>query len=100
MTVAPSNLVTVSSAEHFTSLMSADLNRVSLLNFWASWAEPCEQMNAVVTELAEKFPQVLCLMVSRLEARQVGAVGRKEMRGCREVHTFSPCAETPSRTLD
>lgn len=44
--------------------MSSDLNRVSLLNFWASWAEPCEQMNAVVRELAEKFPQVLCLMVS------------------------------------
>jgi hypothetical protein len=64
MTVSPSNLVTITSAEHFTELMSSDLNRVSLLNFWASWAEPCEQMNAVVQELAEKFPQVLCLMVS------------------------------------
>lgn len=65
MTVLPSNLVTVTSSEHFTSLMSADLNRVSLLNFWASWAEPCEQMNAVVQELAQKFPQVLCLNVGR-----------------------------------
>ena len=64
MTVTPTNLVTVSSAEQFTALMSADLDRVSLLNFWASWAEPCEQMNSVVRELAEKFPQVLCLMVS------------------------------------
>lgn len=61
---APTNLVTVDSPEHFTSLMSADLNRVSLLNFWAPWAEPCEQMNAVVKELAQKYPQVLCLMVS------------------------------------
>lgn len=61
---APTNLVTVDSPEHFTSLMSADLNRVSLLNFWAPWAEPCEQMNTVVKELAQKYPQVLCLMVS------------------------------------
>lgn len=59
----PSNLVTVTSPDHFTTLMSSDLNRVSLLNFWASWAEPCEQMNGVVRELAEKYPHVLCLMV-------------------------------------
>lgn len=74
MTVTtPSNLVTITSADHFTTLMSSDLNRVSLLNFWASWAEPCEQMNAVVEELAEKFPQVLCLMVSAYEFLRVTA---------------------------
>lgn len=60
-----SNLVHVTSAEHFTTLMSEDLTRVSLLNFWASWAEPCEQMNAVVKEIAEKYRHILCLMVSK-----------------------------------
>lgn len=66
------NLVDVSSPEHFKSLLEADLNRVSLLNFWASWAEPCAQMNEVVRELAEKFPSVLCLMVSLTSPIDVG----------------------------
>ncbi|EPQ26362.1 uncharacterized protein PFL1_06010 [Pseudozyma flocculosa PF-1] len=60
---APSNLVEVTSPEHFTELMQADLTRVSLLNFWAPWAEPCKQMNDVVKELALKYPQVLCLVI-------------------------------------
>jgi thioredoxin-like negative regulator of GroEL len=59
-----SNLVHVTSPEHFTEQMQADLARVSLLNFWAPWAEPCGQMNAVVEELAAKYPQLLVLMVS------------------------------------
>ncbi|KAN0061918.1 glutaredoxin [Thecaphora frezii] len=59
----PSNLVEVASPEHFTDLMQRDLTRVSLLNFWAPWAEPCKQMNEVVKELAAKYPQVLCLMI-------------------------------------
>ncbi|KAH9948577.1 glutaredoxin [Amylocystis lapponica] len=60
---APSNLVEVSSAEHFQSLLSADLERVSLINFWAPWAEPCKQMNEVVIELARKYPHILGLQV-------------------------------------
>ena len=60
----PSNLVEVTSPEHFTDLMQQDLERVSLLNFWAPWAEPCKQMNEVVEELAAKYPNVLCLVVS------------------------------------
>lgn len=62
--MSSSNLVHVTSPEHFTEQMSADLARVSLLNFWAPWAEPCGQMNAVVEELAAKYPQLLVLMVS------------------------------------
>ncbi|PWN41273.1 glutaredoxin [Ceraceosorus guamensis] len=58
-----SNLVVVGSPEQFTSLMQEDLNRVSLLNFWAPWAEPCEQMNKVVEELAVKWPAVLVLQI-------------------------------------
>lgn len=67
----PSNLVNITSPDHFTTLMSSDLNRVSLLNFWASWAEPCEQMNAVVKELAEKYSDILCLNIEAEEQPDV-----------------------------
>ncbi|SNX86231.1 probable glutaredoxin [Melanopsichium pennsylvanicum] len=59
----PSNLVEVTSPEHFTEIMQQDLTRVSLLNFYAPWAEPCKQMNEVVKEIAIKYPQVLCLVI-------------------------------------
>ncbi|KAJ7680065.1 glutaredoxin [Mycena rosella] len=58
-----SNLVTVTDAAHFQALLSADLSRVSLLNFWAPWAAPCAQMNDVVQELAKKHPALLALNV-------------------------------------
>ena len=53
----------VKSPDHFKTLLSADLNRVSLVNFWAPWAAPCVQMNAVVEELSKKYPQALVLQV-------------------------------------
>lgn len=62
-TSAPSNFNVVTSAEHFQTLLSADLERVSLINFWAPWAEPCKQMNEVVVELAKKHPELLVLQV-------------------------------------
>lgn len=65
----PSNLVEVTSPEHFTEIMQQDLNRVSLLNFYAPWAEPCKQMNEVVKEIAIKYPQVLCLVVSTVSVQ-------------------------------
>lgn len=61
---AATNLVSIDSPEHFTSVMSADLERITLLNFWAPWAEPCQQMNEVVKELAGKYPKVMFLNVS------------------------------------
>ncbi|TFK93787.1 glutaredoxin [Polyporus arcularius HHB13444] len=60
---APSNFHDVQSPEHFQSLLSQDLQRVSLINFWAPWAAPCKQMNEVVLELAKKYPQILVLQV-------------------------------------
>lgn len=63
MAAAPTNLVTIDSPEHFTTVMKSDLNRVTLLNFWAPWAEPCQQMNQVVSELAAKYPQAMFLQV-------------------------------------
>ncbi|KAH7867978.1 thioredoxin-like protein [Lentinula edodes] len=58
-----SNYHEVTSPSHFQQLLSSDLNRVSVLNFWAEWAEPCKQMNAVTVELANKYPSVLFLQI-------------------------------------
>ncbi|KAJ7982827.1 glutaredoxin [Mycena polygramma] len=66
-----SNLVSVTDAAHFQSLLSADLNRVSLINFWAPWAAPCAQMNAVVAELAKKHPAILALNVEAEEQSDI-----------------------------
>ncbi|KAJ7278229.1 putative glutaredoxin [Mycena rebaudengoi] len=63
MAASTSNLVTVQSATHFQELLSADLSRVSLINFWAPWAGPCAQMNQVVEELAKKHSSILALNV-------------------------------------
>ncbi|KLO17355.1 glutaredoxin [Schizopora paradoxa] len=62
---APSNLIDVSSSSQFQSLLSSDLNRVSVLYFWASWAEPCKAMSAVVREIAAKYPALMVLEVER-----------------------------------
>lgn len=66
-TLAPtptmSNFFEVESPENFQELLSQDLQRVSLINFWAPWAEPCKQMNEVVQELAVKYPRLLVLQV-------------------------------------
>ena len=57
------NLHQVKSSEHFKDLLSADLQRISLLYFWAPWAEPCKQMTEVVRELARKYPTLLSLQI-------------------------------------
>lgn len=61
--MAPKNLHEVASVEQFQSLLSEDLNRVSVLNFWAPWAEPCEAFNKVVAGEAEQYPNQLFLNV-------------------------------------
>ena len=53
----------VTSPTNFQELLSADLNRVSVINFWAPWAEPCKQMNEVIKELSKKYQQTLFLQV-------------------------------------
>ncbi|TDL25551.1 glutaredoxin [Rickenella mellea] len=58
-----SNFFEVSSPSHFQTLLSEDLQRVSLINFWAPWAEPCKHMNEVVLELSKKYPTILVLQV-------------------------------------
>ncbi|KXN91752.1 Glutaredoxin-3 [Leucoagaricus sp. SymC.cos] len=61
------NLHQVANTPHFQELLSEDLNRVSLIYFWASWAKPCEQMTEVVQELAKKYAKLLFLQVEAEE---------------------------------
>jgi thioredoxin-like negative regulator of GroEL len=58
-----SNLYQVESSDQFQQLLSADLERVSLLYFWTEWAAPCKQMTQVVVELSEKYPKLLSLQI-------------------------------------
>ena len=66
-----SNVVAITSPDMFTSLMQQDLNRVTLLNFWAPWAQPCEPMMAAVRDLAVKYPHVLFMNIEAEEQPDV-----------------------------
>lgn len=57
------NIHQVESSDRFRELLSEDLQRVSLLYFWAPWAEPCKQMTEVVDELSRKYPKLLSLKI-------------------------------------
>lgn len=58
-----SNSTSVTSPAHLQELLGADLTKVSVLYFRADWAEPCEQMDVVVEQLAGKWSSVLFLSV-------------------------------------
>lgn len=66
-----SNVYDVTSPAHFQELLSKDLSRVSLLNFWAPWAEPCVQMNAEVVKLAQQHQNVLVLNIEAEEQADI-----------------------------
>ena len=68
---SPSNLYTITSSTHFQELLSQDLNRISLLNFWAPWAEPCGQVNEEVKKLAAKHSNLLVLNVEAEEQQDI-----------------------------
>ena len=67
----PANVVAITSPDMFTDLMQQDLERVTLLNFWAPWAQPCEQMNQAVLEFAARYPKVLFMNVEAEEQPDV-----------------------------
>lgn len=55
----------VTSPAHLQSILSRDLALVSVLYFRADWAQPCEQMDLVVEQLAKRWTNVEFLSVSR-----------------------------------
>ena len=66
-----SNLYNVNSPSHFQELLSLDLSRVSLLNFWAPWADPCVQVNEEAKKLAETYPNLLVLNIEAEEQADI-----------------------------
>jgi thiol-disulfide isomerase/thioredoxin len=66
-----SNLITINSPEQFKEVLSKDLEKISVLDFWATWAQPCEKMNQVIKEASEKYRNVLFLMVSDSSFRYI-----------------------------
>ncbi|GAA5889580.1 hypothetical protein JCM6882_007075 [Rhodosporidiobolus microsporus] len=58
-----SNYHKVDSPTHLQTLLSADLQRVSVLYFRADWAEPCKTMDSVTVELAKRWESVLFLSI-------------------------------------
>ncbi|WFD35401.1 glutaredoxin [Malassezia cuniculi] len=66
-----SNIVVIESPEQFTQLMQADLERITLLNFWAPWAQPCESVNAAIPALAAQNPSVLFMNIEAEEQPDV-----------------------------
>lgn len=73
--MSSTNLYEISSPSQFQELLAADLNRVSLINFWAPWAAPCKQMNEVVEELAKRYPTALFLQVQNQHVSFILIVG-------------------------
>ncbi|KAF7972227.1 hypothetical protein HWV62_18628 [Athelia sp. TMB] len=62
-TPAPANFHEITSVAQFQATMQAGLARISLVSFWAPWAEPCTPMTALVRELAGKYPDIQVLHV-------------------------------------
>ena len=67
----PANLVAITSSDNFMELMQQDLERVTLLNFWASWAAPCETLNEAMSNFAAQYPNVLFMNVEAEEQPEV-----------------------------
>ncbi|KAG1056039.1 hypothetical protein G6F43_002039 [Rhizopus delemar] len=61
-----SNLIEIRSDAQFNELVGKK-DLVFILNFWASWAEPCQQMNEVFAELSTKFPALQFLKIEAEE---------------------------------
>jgi thioredoxin-like negative regulator of GroEL len=88
------NIYQVESSDQFQQLLSADLERVSLLYFWTEWAAPCEQMTRVVAELSKKYPKLLFLQIQAETQSEIS-----ESFNIESVPTFVLLRVRPSRVF-
>jgi len=66
------NFHDVTSPDELKSLLSQDLQRVSLLSFWAPMeGNPCEQTNKVVVALSEQHKNILVLSIQAVEQEEI-----------------------------
>ncbi|KAJ3181928.1 Glutaredoxin 3 [Gaertneriomyces sp. JEL0708] len=54
MSATKHNVNTPNDETHLQGLLTS--RRISVLNFWATWAEQCKDMNEVFAELSRKYP--------------------------------------------
>ncbi|CAO0799449.1 unnamed protein product [Mucor circinelloides] len=56
----------ITTERQFKRLVSKN-DTINVLNFWATWAEPCKQMNQVFSELADKYPSLTYIQIEAEE---------------------------------
>ncbi|KAK9766597.1 glutaredoxin [Basidiobolus ranarum] len=57
------NHIELQSDEQYQQIYTENRDKTIVLNFWASWAAPCSQMNEVFAELASKYSSFLFIKV-------------------------------------
>lgn len=64
-------LVSISSKEALDKALEEQGKNLSVVHFWADWADQCEQMNDVLKELSKHYPDVLYLLVDAEDLPEV-----------------------------
>jgi thiol-disulfide isomerase/thioredoxin len=59
-----SNLLELTSEEDLKNLIEKNKGTIIFLDFWATWAQPCSQMNEVFDELARKHSSIKFVKVN------------------------------------
>lgn len=84
----------ITTERQFKRLVSKN-DTINVLNFWATWAEPCKQMNQVFSELADKFPSLTYIQVSSEQGILLQLVVYKDIidrsRGISNPITINEC---------
>jgi thiol-disulfide isomerase/thioredoxin len=60
------NLLELTSEDDLKNLIEKNKGSVIFLDFWATWAQPCSQMNEVFAELAGKNSSIKFVKVCNI----------------------------------